>query len=147
MTTSSEWPRVELAQVPSLERAREIADLVYKSCRLKDLETEEAFAVMYGLGRFNVKLTKLEAVNGGFEALLFPGYDNDKFMILADSYVSGNSNEERYMRIAHEIGHSFFYDRKSKIKLLKQSIITKNIEEEKFCDEFASQLLKLIQRR
>jgi len=142
MTTVSEWPRIELDSVPRLEMAKELADKVYQSCRLEDLETEEAFARMYELGRFDLKEDKF--VDSSLLGLLTTNLEKDNtFNIRIDC-----SDERRNHIISHEIGHSFFCYRGDKRprRIEREFSYSDYEKEEEFCNEFASQLLKLIQK-
>jgi len=66
------------------------------------------------------------------------------FLILVDPEAAGRVVDERTrrrrlrFRLAHEIGHSFFYDRRSRPP---RRLIDRSEEEEEFCQQFASALL------
>ena len=140
MTNRTEWPRRELAAVPPLKIAKELAELVYQSCDLKNLEIEDALNRIYELGRFGVSYMDFSDRNSA-EALIFPRADEDnRFGILVDTH--NKSEEELNYNTLHEIGHSFFYHRIGGD--MPRRMLKVSDEEEIFCDEFASQLLKLI---
>lgn len=94
-------------------------------------------------GGFRPREVKLSAQDGGLEALLVPEVDGS-FAILVDSDPPGRTlsprvRRHRYrFRVAHEIGHSFFFDRS--VKPAKR-LLSHSSEEEAFCDAFAGALL------
>lgn len=145
----NEWP--QLAAVPSLLIATEIASEIRRySLGLENAESNPCdINRLCQLGGFRVKRLSLVESPKDHQALLVPRIDGG-FDILVDPSVAhiggvetGASVSEiefhrfRY-RIAHEIGHSFFFDRKSRppIRLIESSKA-----EEEFCDRFASALL------
>jgi len=91
----------------------------------------------------------LDAKSGGNEALLIPSAEGG-FEILVDPWSAASLPEQSEVarhyvsrrrlrfRIAHEIGHSFFYDRR--IRPAKR-LLRHSAAEEAFCDVFASALL------
>lgn len=143
MTNRTEWPRRELAAVPPLKIAKQLAELVYQSCDLKNLGIEDALDRIYEFGRFDVNHNEFgEGVHAG--ALIVPLAEEDnRFGILVDTL---NKNEkELYHNILHEVGHSFFYHRMNGD--MPRRRLEGSDEEEIFCDEFASQLSKLIYKK
>lgn len=99
-------------------------------------------------GRFSCRLADLRASEGGCEALLIPTKGN-RFSIVVDPTPRGGFDEGHpcwrqtllarlRFRIAHEIGHSFFYDRDGDVPARQGS---GSRAEELFCDCFACALL------
>lgn len=139
------WPNVALQCVPTVDRAHELASLIRKAvfgpkasdgwCDLKKI---------CSVGRFFPRLTSFRGAAEPHDALLIPRKDGS-FVVPVDPvprHLDGINWEiarhRNRFRVAHEIGHSFFYDRDSAPprRLLKASE-----EEERFCDEFAAELL------
>ena len=140
MTKNIEWPRRELAAVPRLKIAKDLAELVCQSCGLKDLKVKDALDKIYEYGKFSVNYANFSDELLA-EALIFPmASENDRFGILVDT--CDKSEEEMRYNSLHEVGHSFFYRRYKGDP--PQRMLKLSDEEEIFCDEFASQLLKLI---
>ncbi|MFQ6028765.1 MAG: ImmA/IrrE family metallo-endopeptidase [Dehalococcoidia bacterium] len=74
-------------------------------------------------------------LDGGFEILVDPSV----VMGPSPEIVGPVVEEHRFrFRVAHEIGHSFFYDRKYKPA---KRLLEPSKQEEAFCDHFASALL------
>ena len=140
MTNRTKWPRRGLAAVPPLKIAKELAELVYQSCDLTDFEIEDALDRIYIFGRFDVNYNEFgEGVQA--EALIFPLAEEDnRFGILVDTL--NKNEEESHYNILHEVGHSFFYHRMNGD--MPRRRLGGSDKEEIFCDEFASQLLRLI---
>jgi hypothetical protein len=100
-------------------------------------------------GRFDVSQVTLSAADSQQEALLIPMEDN-RFGICVDPTppggwrrvrpsVRGELRRHRFrFRVAHEIAHSFFYDRTT---ATPQRTLPSSEAEELFCDEFARSLL------
>lgn len=94
-------------------------------------------------------MTVLDAQRGGHEALLVPKVEGG-FDILVDPRPRHGravhdevahqrlSRRRVRFRIAHEIGHSFFYDRRCRPA---RRLLNHSDAEERFCDAFASALL------
>src|SRR5438552_8193521 len=80
------------------------------------------------------------------EALLVPRIEGTFTIVIRceDSRIKANLGESRIHRqrsrfsIAHEIGHSFFYDRSARPP---KKLTNDSVREERFCDKFASALL------
>jgi hypothetical protein len=146
LATSHAWPALSLSGVPAAEAAADLA---------RELRTRvlgERFADdgwcdlrrMVVAGGFCVVSRVFARDGGGHEALLVPWSDGS-FRILVDPFPPGAQAVTRDLierrnrfRIAHEIAHSFFYDRKC---APAQRLVPGSPEEELFCDHFASALL------
>jgi hypothetical protein len=100
-------------------------------------------------GGFEVSRTTLSAASRQQEALLIP-MDGNRFGISVDPTppggwsrirpaIRGELRSHRYrFRVAHEIAHTFFYDRS---RDRPRRLLAGSLEEELFCDEFARALL------
>lgn len=101
------------------------------------------------MGRFDVSQLTLSAADNQQEALLVPAEGN-RFGICVDPTPAGGWAQVRpslrseirrhrfRFRVAHEIAHTFFYDRTMPEP---QRTLPPSTEEELFCDEFARSLL------
>jgi hypothetical protein len=106
-------------------------------------------ASLLHLGRFDLQPQTLRARGGGVEAALAPRRDN-RFAVLVDTEpergwasVAGPlrtqlANHRLRFRVAHEIGHSFFYDRSQG---RPRRLALNSDDQERWCDRFASALL------
>jgi hypothetical protein len=106
--------------------------------------------VILSLARATVREADLRAADGGREALLLP-VERDRFEIVVDPTPRGGwqdhepplqrsvAQTRKRFRIAHEIGHTFFYVRDGGRPRRLCPPGTK--EEEAFCDAFAEELL------
>lgn len=144
------WPS-GLTCVPPISEASlfaaEVRAAVLPADRISD--TLPNFRRISRAGRFEVSQEILSGAAGQQEALLVP-LDNDRFGICVDptprggwSRVSPTLRVEvrrhRFrFRVAHEIAHTFFYDRTS---TRPRRLLPGSAEEEAFCDEFARSLL------
>lgn len=145
------WPDITLASVPPIKRAGDISLEVRRfvfgeskssnvPCNIENVCRE---------GGFQIKRMNLIDSSQNSQALLVPKIDGT-FDILVDPSVKqmggtakgvnlNNIELHRFrFRIAHEIGHSFFYNRHDRPP---QRLIPVTDEEERFCDYFASTLL------
>ena len=140
------WPKKRFFSVPPLSEAVTLADEIRFSV-FNDGARKNGYCDLVEICRQGGFFP--ERHDGGFgetshDALLVPRLDGS-FKILVDplpkSELSTSKDIARHrnrFRIAHEIGHSFFYDRnKNPPRRLTQS----SVGEEAFCDEFASALL------
>lgn len=146
------WPEVVFHEVPALERAWHIARAVREQvlgwtnwqAPLENLDD------VTGLGPFRIEKTRLRAAAGGLEALLIPE-ESGYFRILVDPEPPGGwrpsldaelvaeiARHRIRFRLAHELGHSFFYGRTARGF---HRYVSDSPEQERFCDEFASALL------
>ena len=96
------------------------------------------------LGRFLPKVTSFRGEVKSHDALLIPRKDGS-FIIPVDPAPPQEDNvhwelarHRNRFRVAHEVGHSFFYDRGS---APPRRLLAPSEEEERFCDEFAAELL------
>lgn len=138
------WPHRTLLSVPPLHVAEDLASELRQTfagganadlarCNLK---------LMCAVGGFSVHVSAI-APPDRHEALLIPrsggGFD------IVVSPLAGNFDKESptvrhrlRFRVAHEIAHSFFYDRRHSPA---SRTLAGSEEEEEFCDRFASALL------
>jgi IrrE N-terminal-like domain len=145
------WPHTALSHVPALRSAAQIAAAV----RAAVLPVGRAaaplsdFRTICRAGSFEVSQITLSAAAGQQEALLIP-MDGNRFGICVDPTprggwsrirpaIRGKLRRHRHrFRVAHEIAHTFFYDRTAG---RPRRLIAGSPEEELFCDEFARALL------
>jgi hypothetical protein len=140
-----------LATVPDDNVAFQLAAEVRNACRDETMPTSRVCDIesICKKSGFVVKQISLSDSGASYEALLIPKL-NGNFEILVDPKVglTNNSDENGLLsavklrrfrfRVAHEIGHSFFYDRTKKPP---SRIFPLSKSEEHFCDQFASALL------
>ncbi len=147
----SAWPASPLARVPTELGAREMASRV-RCLLLGEAHLEEPLldlsAVCKAAGA-SVREKALSGEAGGQEALLTP-LPNDRFAITVDATPRGGWRDEdsdlrehvrRHrvrFRIAHELGHTFFYWRRGN---RPQRYLLDTPMQEHFCDTFAEALL------
>ncbi len=98
-----------------------------------------------------VEDARLGGERGGIEAMLLPDRDSDLFTVRVDptphrgwSDVPADLRTEiahrrRRFRVAHELAHTLFYDRRPGRAPERAAAVTE--AEEQFCDEFARALL------
>jgi len=138
------WPHRTLASVPPSYVAEELALEVRRAV----FECEDPSSVRCDLrmvcaaGGFSVGVVTISGKGKKHEALLVPKPDG-RFQILVDPLTDRPMKERTRrhrmrFRIAHEIAHSFFYDRRH---IPAQRDFHGSQKEEIFCDEFASALL------
>lgn len=147
------WPSCRFGIVPDQTVARQLAI----DTRVAIIGHSSGWCDLRRISLAGGFRTKRSPFQSGSEsnhsALLVPRKDGS-FDVLVDTVsrnrvdeIASASSERTYtatdthrfrFRVAHEIGHSFFYDRRSRppIRLLSFSR-----DEERFCDEFASALL------
>jgi hypothetical protein len=142
------WPSRSFTTVPSRELARELAaevrGTVGSDAGRVDLEA------CCAIGGFELRICDLRTSEGGVEGLLVPR-PQGRFRIVVDPTPPAGWNDapaqvrdplrrhRSRFRIAHEIGHSFFYDRGRGTPSRRSEGGTP--AEERFCDEFARELL------
>jgi len=144
------WPDKKLTVVPPLAVAVEIAMQVRRYAFGERFETVSCnLKIVRQLGGFRVKRIKFAKSQKDHQALLVPTADGS-FEIIVDPSIrreEGNKTDaiipdielhRLRFRIAHEIGHSFFYNRKVRPP---KRLLDGSKEEELFCDHFASALL------
>jgi IrrE N-terminal-like domain len=148
------WPSCSFAAVPGVERASQIAREA-RIATLPDSGPAEPLVELNALleaGRFRFRTADLCAARGGREAQLIPQAD-DSFLISVDPTPPGGWDpttdpvlietlirQRTRFRIAHEIGHSFFYLR-SGGQRPRRLLPVGDEAEERFCDAFAAELL------
>ena len=135
------------AEIPPIETSKELADLVYNSCRFEKLSLETALGKLYSI--LNIHISEGFKEERPFDAIIMPSYKHGGFQIIYDkNHVKKRApkgkNYEEHLNfvLLHEIGHTFFFDkRKTPPRRLPKRDSDK---EERFCDEFANSLLKLL---
>jgi hypothetical protein len=146
------WPSLALDELPPLAKAADLAAKVRELVLGRDAAAVPLRSLrrLCRAGRFEVFEAKLSASRGMQEALLVPLAD-DRFAISVDptpcggwdSVASGLRSDLRRhrmrFRIAHEIGHSFFYARAA--GEVPTRLVRGSHGQEDFCDEFARALL------
>lgn len=139
---SARWPRHTLLRVPPLGVASELAARVRMALGLDDTRCVGIRALLRE-GGFVLREMDLRVGRGGHQALLQPL--DTGFRICIDtslSLVASTRVTRRHrarFRIAHEIGHSFFYDRSAARP--RRLFPVGSAAEEDFCTEFARALL------
>jgi hypothetical protein len=145
---TDDWPNITLTTVPPLTAAELLAAAVRDSVSTSSEACQDLSTVL-ALGRFELRICALSARGGGIEAALAPRSD-DRFALLVDTeprngWESVNprvreelSRHRLRFRVAHEIGHSFFYDRSGQ---RPRRVVFDSSEQERWCDRFASSLL------
>jgi len=140
----SRWPHRTLFSVPPSHIAEDLAMEVRRSVfQNEDPETIRCdLRMICAAGGFSPRVVTM-AVNGKkHEAFLVPRPDG-RFDIFVDpstttAMTEGTQRHRARFRIAHEIAHSFFYDRRHQPA---QRVLRVSDVEEAFCDRFASALL------
>lgn len=141
---NSVWPRKFFARVPELVESSELAVSVRQAAfGSSDGGSWCDLRKVCLVGGFNLQKTKFVGNRSSHDALLVPK-DNGSFVILVDPNrddrpIRWDTERQRLrFRVAHEIGHSFFFDR---TKFPAERVLAPSREEEIFCDNFASELL------
>lgn len=144
----AEWPHRALVGDGALDPVA-LADAVRRATRA-DPRHRVSLARVLSAGRFRFRIADLAAAQGGREALLLP-MPGDQFAIVVDPTPLGGWGHFSHsvqrvtalarvrFRLAHEIGHSFFYLR----GCAEPTRLTApgSANEETFCDRFAEALL------
>jgi IrrE N-terminal-like domain len=143
---TSSWPAHSFSEVPPLRTAESLA-LEIRSLTLGERGAEVArcdLDELCRLGRFFPRKRDMVGEESGHEALIVPLHGGG-FDLLVDANPPGGGPvsprllRQRFrFRVAHEVGHSFFYDRRSNPPRRR---LPGSAEEEAFCDRFASALL------
>jgi hypothetical protein len=148
VSPSSGWPDVAFHSVPRLAAAETLAAMAREAAGTP-VNCPQDLNALLTIGRFDLRLRSLGACGGGIEAALAPR-DNDRFEVVVDTEprngwasVAAGLREQlaRHrlrFRVAHEIGHSFFYDRAHQ---RPRRLVFDSPELERWCDRFASALL------
>ncbi len=140
----SVWPKIVFTKAPKMEVCNdlvlEVRKLVFGSA--DDLHACDLRKICVA-GGFHLRQTKFRSGTSEHDALLVPKKDGT-FVILVDPNRRGRpigretARHRARFRVAHEIGHSFFYDR---TWCPAKRISPLSPEEEEFCDNFAFSLL------
>jgi hypothetical protein len=145
------WPSFAPLRVPSSSHATRLATdfRIALLPRSHGADPIRDFRRIARAGRFHISQETLSAADGQEEALLVP-LDGDRFAICVDPTPPGgwshvrpalrrDVRRHRYrFRVAHEIAHTFFYDRTAGRPRRR---LDGSQDEELFCDEFARALL------
>ena len=144
------WPHEGLYSLPGRRELRDLAAKVRAAVMGPD-RFEEPLDIerLCQLGGFEVKETVLHGAEGQLQALLFPR-PRDRFSLLVDPEPPGGWNlvepavksdlhvHRMRFRVCHEIAHTFFFDRAGDTP---KAIVAGSADQERFCDQFASELL------
>jgi hypothetical protein len=146
----SSLPAYRFATVPDVEQASRVARAVRRRWGLGDDEPVDVAARLVSLG-WVVQLQDLDAAVGGLQAAMAPSADG--FVFIADTRPdpaerpradSGERTRNRVnYRLAHELGHVFFYDQATPARRLAR----RSEQEEAFCDAFAVDLVGIASGR
>jgi len=145
------WPHHPLTVVPPLREATTLAGAVRTAVQglRKASQPILDLARLAELGGFDIEERELSARRGMQEAMLIPRKP-DRFVICVDPEPPGGwakvdagvqaplRRHRMRFRIAHEIGHSFFYSRSG---TEPERCVGDSELQEAFCDEFARALL------
>ena len=147
MTDWEGWEATRFVSVPALEVAAELAHAVARAALGDNWESASGRCDLREIcrqGGFNAQRLDRRFSTSSHDALLVP-QQNGTFSILVDPLPKNEvtladdlARHRNRFRIAHEIGHSFFYDRRVPPPL---RLFPCSDKEEAFCDEFASALL------
>lgn len=145
------WPRIELEEVPRPEEAAAIAQRIRQAILPPDAQDEPLCHPerLCELGHFRLRRRRLTAAQGDVQGWIFaePG---DSFLIEVDDEPAGGwdtvpehlreevGRQRLRFRVAHEIGHSFFFSRTGDTP---EPLLPTSPKEEEFCDAFAGALL------
>lgn len=142
----AQFPDYRFSAAPSPEQASWVAEAVRTSWGLCLGDPVDVAAYIAAMG-WHVRFCDLEADVGGLQAAMAP--TGDGFLFLADRRLTpcqrselGDQSEARWAseivdtRLAHELGHVFFYDQSTPGRRLTEL----SDEEELFCDAFADAL-------
>lgn len=144
---SVELPSTRFLAPPAVEQASRLALTVREALGIGASDPVDVEAMISGLG-WQVQRRHLDADWGGVQALMAPAAGGFLFVVdprPSPACPSGSLNVgvevlERAIfsrRLAHELGHVFFYDTGSPARRL----LRHSEAEEKYCDAFAAALL------
>lgn len=147
---TSKWPHRCLDRVPTRKGACRLAQTVRASTQPHDpVGVLGDLRELCRVGRFRIVERELSGARGGVEAMLLPQAAN-RFRIWVDPTPPGGWNRinptvrstlRRHrlrFRVAHEIAHSFFYQRDGGVP---RRAVPDSPEQEDFADAFARALL------
>jgi hypothetical protein len=146
---SMPWPAQVFASVPRSPRAHALARAVREAANIEPAAPLLDLRPICRAGRFRVVVKRLSASHAGVEALLSPE-PGDRFEIWVDPEPRGGwgrvaatvkpelKRHRTRFRIAHEIGHAFFYERSGGTP---RRIAPDSPQQEVFADTFARSLL------
>jgi hypothetical protein len=144
------WPHTLYTSVPNRSATRRLAERVRRVVHQDNADGAATdLASICRTGRFRVHERRLDAAGGGPEAMLSPER-RDRFDVWVDPTPRGGwthipqalrptlRRQRVRFRVAHEIGHSFFFRRTDgePCRVLRDSP-----EQEAFADDFARMLL------
>jgi IrrE N-terminal-like domain len=138
----SGWPHRTLLEVPATDVARTLAQRVRERL-LPDPYARCSLDRICQAGRFRYRVEELPPGRHRGEAMMLALASGD-FLITVNPEAPGPIRDETTrrrrlrFRIAHEIGHSFFYDRSQRPA---RRVLPPSQQEEDFCQQFASALL------
>lgn len=145
------WPRFRLNRIPSAEETVELA-LSVRSSLLGAAASSRPLgdvAEICRAGGFRLRERPLGGARGGLEAVIAPAPE-DRFEIHVDPEPRGGwgnvpepmratlRRQRLRFRVAHEIAHSFFYERDGS---MPRRSLGNSRRQEEFCDRFAAEFL------
>lgn len=137
----SRLPAYRLSYVPPVEQASWIATAVRRAWGVREGAAVDVASQLAKLG-WTVRVQDLDAPTGGLQAAMAPS--SDGFIFISDPRPGPDtfgrlpsSRDALNFRLAHELGHVFFYDQGTPPRRLTRE----SDEEELFCDAFAAALL------
>lgn len=145
------WPELCLGSVPGEDATVSLAARVRRAVfgARNPLTTPLDLDELCRLGGFRVRERRLGGARGGLEGVLAPAR-GDRFEIHVDPEPPGGwsripaavrqslRRQRLRFRVAHEVAHSFFYDRDGDVPRRR---LGDSLRQEEFCDRFAAELL------
>jgi hypothetical protein len=144
------WPKASWRWVPALEDAVELACEVRRRVwGLGPYDPVGDLGRLMVAGKFDLCEADLAVDRGGHEALMFPGTGGQLLIRIdarprqpwgtsCDTLRQQTRRHRLRFRVAHEVAHSFFYERDDHGARRRRRSTP---AEERFCDHFASTLL------
>lgn len=129
--TPKYWTKPAFRWIPPLWRAENMAEVIASVTPAKDV-----FELATELD-IPIRLCELAAKRDGLQACLVPDFDHP-FEIFCDTWSEPGQDDPIPKRIAHELGHTFFYDW---TKCPPTHVTKPSTEEEEFCNRFATELV------
>lgn len=136
---ATNWPDPRFTGVPPLGEARALADQARQDLGVRSARVD----VRSCCSLAGVDLVDASLGDAGREALLIPRSRGFRIVINSDFIATTGQQalgrQRRRFRVAHELGHTFFYSLGTGRP--RRRFPSGGLEEERFCDEFARSLL------